>query len=109
MMVFDFMVLFLTDSYKGVTKWLKEMEDHAAEGYVTVLVGNKSDLRHLRCVSQEQAQDFAKQKGMSFLETSALDSSNVREAFELLLKQLYQRQKSSGGAAVDDKAIKVRS
>lgn len=47
-----------------------------------MLVGNKSDLRHLRAVPTEEAKEFASQHGLSFIETSALDASNVELAFQ---------------------------
>uniref|UniRef100_A0A8C4U072 Uncharacterized protein n=1 Tax=Falco tinnunculus TaxID=100819 RepID=A0A8C4U072_FALTI len=46
-----------------------------------MLVGNKSDLRHLRAVPTDEARSFAEKNGLSFLETSALDSTNVETAF----------------------------
>jgi len=49
---------------------------------VIMLVGNKSDLRHLRAVPTEEAKEFASQNGLSFIETSALDASNVELAFQ---------------------------
>jgi Ras-related protein Rab-11A len=42
-----------------------------------MLVGNKSDLRHLRAVPTEEAQAFATENNLSFIETSAMDASNV--------------------------------
>uniref|UniRef100_A0A3P8X005 Small monomeric GTPase n=1 Tax=Cynoglossus semilaevis TaxID=244447 RepID=A0A3P8X005_CYNSE len=50
-----------------------------------MLVGNKSDLRHLRAVSTEEASAFAQKNGLFFLETSALDSTNVERAFQTVL------------------------
>jgi ABC-type uncharacterized transport system substrate-binding protein len=50
-----------------------------------MLVGNKSDLRHLRAVSTEEASQFAEKHGLSFIETSALESTNVEEAFQQIL------------------------
>jgi GTPase SAR1 family protein len=50
-----------------------------------MLVGNKSDLRHLRAVPTEEAKAFAKDNGLSFIETSALDASNVEGAFQSIL------------------------
>ncbi|RUP44305.1 secretion related GTPase, partial [Jimgerdemannia flammicorona] len=80
-----------------------------------MLVGNKSDLRHLRAVPTEEAKQFAgrflknghgdqivylitnqilflglyihilAENGLSFIETSALDSSNVELAFQRIL------------------------
>ncbi|CAE6504258.1 unnamed protein product, partial [Rhizoctonia solani] len=35
-------------TYVNVTRWLKELRDHADSNIVIMLVGNKSDLKHLR-------------------------------------------------------------
>lgn len=69
-------------TYENVTRWLKELRDHADSNIVIMLVGNKSDLRHLRAVPTEEAKEFASQNGLSFIETSALDASNVELAFQ---------------------------
>ena len=62
-------------------KWRRELLDHADESIVLLLVGNKSDLEDRREVPFEEAQEYAMQRGMAFIETSALDSSNVEQAF----------------------------
>lgn len=51
-----------------------------------MLVGNKSDLKHIRSVNTTDACAFAEQNGLFFLETSALDSSNVEQAFTQILQ-----------------------
>uniref|UniRef100_A0A3P8XA55 Ras-related protein Rab-25 n=1 Tax=Esox lucius TaxID=8010 RepID=A0A3P8XA55_ESOLU len=38
-------------TYENVERWLKELRDHADSNIVIMLVGNKSDLRHLRAVA----------------------------------------------------------
>ena len=43
----------------NVTRWLKELRDHADSNIVIMLVGNKSDLKHLRAVPTEEAKTFA--------------------------------------------------
>ena len=40
-------------------RWLKELRDHADSNIVIMLVGNKSDLRHLRAVPTDEAKAFA--------------------------------------------------
>lgn len=55
-----------------------------------MLVGNKSDLRHLRAVPTDEARSFAERNGLSFLETSALDSTNVEMAFHNILSEIYR-------------------
>ncbi|ERF73988.1 Ras-related protein Rab-11B [Endocarpon pusillum Z07020] len=72
-------------TYDNVTRWLKELRDHADANIVIMLVGNKSDLRHLRAVPTEEAKQFASENNLSFIETSALDASNVELAFQNIL------------------------
>jgi len=78
-----------SESYNNVERWLNELRDHADSNIVIMLVGNKSDLRHLRAVQTDQASAFAEKHGLSFIETSALDSTNVELAFQRILTEIY--------------------
>ena len=60
-----------------------------------MLVGNKSDLRHLRAVPTEEAKSFAESNQLSFIETSALDSTNVETAFHNILTGRKETLKST--------------
>ena len=91
------------DTFESAGRWLKELRDHADSNIVIMLVGNKSDLKHLRAVPTDEAAAFAcellltpydevvwidcsaAQNGLLFMETSALESSNVSEAFSAIL------------------------
>lgn len=46
-------------TYENAERWLKELQDHADSNIVIMLVGNKSDLRHLRAVPTDEAKAFA--------------------------------------------------
>jgi len=76
-------------SFDDVERWLSELRDHAEENIVVLLVGNKSDLKHLRAVSTQEASEFADKQGLAAIETSALDSSNVDVAFHRILSDIY--------------------
>ena len=76
-------------TFENVQRWLKELRDHADSNIVIMLVGNKSDLRHLRAVPTEEAKAFADENNLSFIETSALDASNVEGAFQNILTDIY--------------------
>uniref|UniRef100_A0A8C3NHU6 Ras-related protein Rab-25 n=3 Tax=Passeriformes TaxID=9126 RepID=A0A8C3NHU6_GEOPR len=87
-------------TYDVVDRWLKELYDHAEASIVVMLVGNKTDLAQAREVPMEEAKMFADNNGLLFVETSALDSTNVEEAFETILKEIFykvqkQKQRSS--------------
>ncbi len=72
-------------TFENVDRWLKELRDHADHNIVIMLVGNKSDLRHLRAVPTDDAKSYAETRNLSFIETSALDSTNVEQAFQTIL------------------------
>ncbi|GFH11542.1 Ras-related protein YPTC6, partial [Haematococcus lacustris] len=83
------LILHPAATFENVERWLKELRDHADSNIVIMLVGNKSDLRHLRCVLTEDAQAFCEKESLSFIETSALESTNVEKAFQQILTEIY--------------------
>jgi len=92
-------------TFEDVERWLKELRDHADSNIVILLVGNKSDLKHLRAVPTEEAESYARSNDLAFMETSALDASNVEAAFEHILKAIY-RFVSNKKLESPDEAIK---
>ncbi|KAL4585664.1 hypothetical protein LXL04_010287 [Taraxacum kok-saghyz] len=76
-------------TFENVERWLKELRDHTDQNIVIMLVGNKSDLRHLRAVQMDDAKAFAERENNFFMETSALESLNVENAFTEVLTQIY--------------------
>lgn len=76
-------------TFENVERWLKELRDHTDSNIVIMLVGNKADLRHLRAVSTEDATAFAEREKTFFMETSALESMNVENAFTEVLTQIH--------------------
>ncbi|KAG2260975.1 hypothetical protein Bca52824_068054 [Brassica carinata] len=77
-------------TFENVERWLKELRDHTDASVVIMLVGNKADLRHLRAVPTEEARSFSERENMFFMETSALDATNVEQAFTHVLTQIYR-------------------
>lgn len=77
-------------TFENVSRWLKELRDHADSNIVIMLIGNKTDLKHLRAVATEDAQSFAEREGLSFVETSALEATNVENAFHTILAEIYR-------------------
>jgi len=79
-------------TFTSVKRRVEELREHASPHIVTMLVGNKTDLESLRSVTAEEAATFAAENGMGFIETSALDSSNVESAFKTVLTNIYHIQ-----------------
>ncbi|GJR57895.1 Ras-related protein RabA2a [Tanacetum coccineum] len=77
-------------TFDNVSRWLKELRDHADTNIMIMLIGNKTDLKHLRAVSTQDAQTFAEKEGLSFIETSALKAINVEKSFQTILSEIYR-------------------
>ena len=77
------------NTFDNIEKWLKELISINSNKISLCLIGNKSDLSLLRQVSKNEAQSKADKYRIKFYETSALDSSNIKHAFEDLIKDIY--------------------
>lgn len=95
------------DSFTNVKKWLQEIEYHAPESVKKVLVGNKSDLTSHKVVEYGVAKDFADQRSIPFLETSAKNSRNVEQAFLTMAKQIKDQMCSTLPAPSTGKTIMI--
>jgi len=78
------------ESFEHVEEWLNEVNRHASESTLKLLVGNKADLEDDRKVTAQEAKKFADNLNISFLETSAKNATNVEAAFLTMGKQLMQ-------------------
>lgn len=77
----------------NLSQWLNDLKAYGDPGLAIVLVGNKADLCHssesqpsdvyptrpFRQVSQDEAQQWADQNGLAYIETSAKTGVNVEE------------------------------
>ena len=77
-------------SFDHMARWLEELRGHADRNIVIMLVGNKSDLETHRDVATEDAKEFAEMENLYFMETSALEATNVEQAFLTVLTEIYR-------------------
>ncbi|XXG86439.1 hypothetical protein AAC387_Pa11g1335 [Persea americana] len=76
-------------TFDHIPRWLEELRGHADKNIVIILIGNKSDLENQRAVPTEDAKEFAQKEGLFFLETSALEATNVETAFMTVLTEIF--------------------
>lgn len=91
-------------TFENVSRWLKELRDHTDPNIVVMLIGNKSDLRHLVAVPTEDGKAYAESESLYFMETSALEAKNVNAAFEEVLAHIYHIVSKRAVEAGDDAA-----
>jgi small GTP-binding protein len=78
-------------TFQSLTRWLQELRENADSNIVVMLVGNKCDLQELRAVSTDEGVGFAKTENLLFIETSALDATNVQESFKRLITEIVHK------------------
>ena len=79
------------ESFQSVDRWIKEVRDASERNIVLMLIGNKSDLESQRQVTKEQGEAKGKAFDCAFLETSALNGNNLDKAFDLMIKEVYDK------------------
>jgi hypothetical protein len=62
-----------------------------------MIIGNKLDatVEKGRQVKRVSAKDLAKANNLLFYETSALDGTNIEEAFRILIEEIYGKERIS--------------
>lgn len=78
-------------TFDSVARWLDELNTHSDTTMARILIGNKLDLQNIRAVSVEEGKNLAEAEEMFFMETSALDSRNVKAAFEMIIQDIYNK------------------
>lgn len=80
------------DSFVRAKKWVQELQRQGNANLVMALAGNKSDLASKRKVESEEAQAYAEENGLFFMETSAKTAQNVNELFYEIARKLPKAQ-----------------
>ncbi|CAN6540940.1 hypothetical protein ACFX13_018062 [Malus domestica] len=82
------------DSFLRAKKWVLEVQRQANPTLIMFLAGNKADLEDKRKVGSEEGEQYAKENGLVFLETSAKTAQNVNELFYEIAKKLAKASPS---------------
>jgi len=78
-------------TFEAIPRWLKELREANPDAQV-LLIGNKDDVERFREVQTEEGVNFAREHGISFLETSALKGTNCAYAMQVILQDLHRAQ-----------------
>lgn len=80
------------ESFEKVIYWMNQIAEKSEKTKVGVLlIGNKIDDEN-RIVSKEEAEIFSRNNEIDYIETSALNSYNIGECFDNMLKKILAKK-----------------
>ena len=78
-------------TFENVENWMNDLRKCSDKKVTIILLGNKNDLEDEREVKTEEGEMLAKNHDMAFMETSALNGTNVDKAFKSLVEEVYNK------------------
>ena len=78
-------------SFDNISKWLRNIQEHANEDVEKVILGNKCDMEDKRVVPKELGEAIARENGLRFYETSAMTNLNINTAFMELVETILDK------------------
>ena len=80
------------NSFNKLKSWINEVSDNTEKAQI-ILVGNKADLIE-RKIDEETAENFAKQRDIKYIETSAKEGTNILLLFEELALDINKKKQN---------------
>ena len=78
------------DSFDNIVNWINLSFDNNKNSVINFLIGNKCDQNSSRKVEESEAQQFAKEKDLIYLETSAKSDENIQKLFYYCVYKLIK-------------------
>ena len=100
-------------SFQHIKDWVDKIKEESNEGVIIYLVGNKIDLIDKRIITNADGKKLSEEIKIKYYETSAKDSTGVKEVFENLVKDMdnfysEQHQEEMETIHIDKKDKKKR-
>ena len=95
-----FIVFDLTSrkSFESVSEWIENYYKYSNPDYErhVILIGNKSDLKNERIITEDEIDDFVKLNKIKYFETSAKNGENIDDTFLFIAEQLMKDADEKG-------------
>lgn len=85
-----------TETFNRAKRWVSELQEQANPNIVIALAGNKADKSANRAVEYEDAQVYAADNNLVFMETSAKTAMNISNLFLAIAKTLPRNEPTGG-------------
>ena len=83
-------------TFENLDNWVNTVKENNNNAPIA-LFGNKSDMIEEIEINDEDAQNYAKEKGMFYFETSAKENVNVKEGLDKIIEESYEKAEGEIG------------
>ena len=90
-------------SWAKLKDWIEEISSSCSaetEDLIYIISCNKTDLESSRTVSQSRVVDYASRFGAAVFETSAKDDLGIRELFQHISEQVFEKKMKNGRRSI---------
>ena len=83
-------------TFENLDNWVKTIKENNNNAPIA-LFGNKSDMIEEIEINNEDAENYAKEKGMFYFETSAKENVNIKEGLNKIIEESYEKAEGEIG------------
>jgi small GTP-binding protein len=92
-------------SFDDLGSWMTDIHALCDANAVVQLIGNKADMAAYRRITVQEAEEFASQHHIKYIETSAKSGANVKDAFVRLAVDIMERGMKSANPGPGPKGL----
>lgn len=93
-------IVFYDITNTGAKNWVKELQRQASPNIFIALAGNKADLASKRALEFQEAQAYADDNNLLFMEMYVNTAKNVSEIFMAVAKKLPKNEPQNAAGAL---------
>ena len=80
------------NSFQNLKEWVKSIKEECGGHMQMILIGSKSDLADKRVVRRDEAEAYAKEQKIEYMESSSKTGENVQEAIISLCEKILKKE-----------------
>jgi len=80
------------NSFQNLKEWVKSIKEECGGHMQMILIGSKSDLADERVVRRDEAEAYAKEQKIEYMEASSKTGENVQEAIISLCEKILKKE-----------------
>ncbi len=83
------------ETFENIADWVNEVDRYVTGNVTKIIIGNKTDLQTTRAITLQEGQKLSEELGLTFMETSAKEGTNINEIFSVLTKLVVDKWTST--------------